>query len=82
MQQHATEKSALIPTPLQTGVAVDMIGVHKWFGDFHVLRDINLRVSKRRIVSELGTDRRPCPLHQPAGNSSRASSLISQLRMM
>jgi general L-amino acid transport system ATP-binding protein len=36
---------------LQTDVAVDMIGVHKWFGDFHVLRDINLRVRKgERIV--------------------------------
>jgi general L-amino acid transport system ATP-binding protein len=39
------------PTPLNTDVAVDMIGVHKWYGDFHVLRDINLRVGKReRIV--------------------------------
>jgi general L-amino acid transport system ATP-binding protein len=28
-----------------------MIGVHKWYGDFHVLRDINLRVNKsERIV--------------------------------
>ncbi|MBN8937607.1 MAG: amino acid ABC transporter ATP-binding protein [Rhizobiales bacterium] len=28
-----------------------MIGVHKWYGDFHVLRDINLRVAKgERIV--------------------------------
>ena len=27
------------------------IGVHKWFGDFHVLRDINLRVTRgERIV--------------------------------
>ncbi len=24
--------------------AIEMIGVHKWFGDFHVLRDINLQV--------------------------------------
>jgi general L-amino acid transport system ATP-binding protein len=31
--------------------AVEMIGVHKWFGDFHVLRDINLRVDRgERIV--------------------------------
>jgi general L-amino acid transport system ATP-binding protein len=37
--------------PLASDVAVDMIGVHKWFGDFHVLRDINLRVTKgERIV--------------------------------
>jgi len=31
--------------------AVEMIGVHKWFGDFHVLRDINLKVERgERIV--------------------------------
>ncbi len=31
--------------------AVEMIGVNKWFGDFHVLRDINLKVMKgERIV--------------------------------
>src|SRR5690242_14041601 len=45
------EQDALKPAPLRTGVAVDMIGVHKWYGDFHVLRDINLRVTKsERIV--------------------------------
>src|SRR4051812_49458052 len=39
------------PPPLKTDVAVDLIGVHKWYGDFHVLRDINLRVTKsERIV--------------------------------
>jgi general L-amino acid transport system ATP-binding protein len=32
-------------------VAVDMIGVNKWYADFHVLKDINLRVMKgERIV--------------------------------
>jgi general L-amino acid transport system ATP-binding protein len=42
---------ALKPAPLKTGVAVEMIGVHKWYGEFHVLRDINLRVTKgERIV--------------------------------
>jgi general L-amino acid transport system ATP-binding protein len=31
--------------------AVEMAGVHKWYGDFHVLRDINLMVERReRIV--------------------------------
>ncbi|MHB1102238.1 MAG: amino acid ABC transporter ATP-binding protein [Devosia sp.] len=34
-----------------TDVAIDIVGLHKWFGDFHVLRDINLRVmSGERIV--------------------------------
>jgi general L-amino acid transport system ATP-binding protein len=46
-----SSNSKLKPAPLKTGVAVDMIGVHKWYGDFHVLRDINLRVTKsERIV--------------------------------
>src|SRR5258708_17859176 len=36
---------------LKTDVAVEMVGVHKWYGEFHVLRDINLRVTKgERIV--------------------------------
>ena len=31
--------------------AVQMIGVHKWYGEFHVLKDINLNVNKgERIV--------------------------------
>ena len=51
MQQHATEIDGIKPAPLRTDVAVDMIGVHKWFGEFHVLRDINLRVTgSERIV--------------------------------
>ncbi len=34
-----------------TDVAIDVIGMHKWYGDFHVLRDINLRVMRgERIV--------------------------------
>jgi general L-amino acid transport system ATP-binding protein len=32
-------------------IAVDMIGVHKWFGEFHVLKDIDLRVERgQRVV--------------------------------
>jgi general L-amino acid transport system ATP-binding protein len=35
----------------QTDVAIDVIDMHKWFGDFHVLRDINLKVMRgERIV--------------------------------
>jgi general L-amino acid transport system ATP-binding protein len=45
------EPAALKPAPLRTDVAVELNGVHKWFGEFHVLRDINLRVTKgERIV--------------------------------
>src|SRR5215204_2970997 len=43
--------SRLKPAPLKTDVAVELVGVHKWYGDFHVLRDINLHVTKgERIV--------------------------------
>jgi len=32
-------------------VAVDIVDMHKWYGDFHVLRDINLKVMRgERIV--------------------------------
>ena len=41
----------LKPTQLATAVAVELIGVNKWFGEFHVLRDINLKVmGGERIV--------------------------------
>jgi len=39
------------PTQLTTPIAVEIIGMNKWYGDFHVLRDINLRVKGgERIV--------------------------------
>lgn len=39
------------PTRLQTPIAVDIIKMNKWYGDFHVLRDIDLKVSGgERIV--------------------------------
>src|SRR5262247_4384766 len=34
-----------------TDVAIDIVSMHKWYGEFHVLRDINLRVMRgERIV--------------------------------
>ncbi len=41
------------PTPMQVSdeIAVELSGVNKWFGEFHVLRDINLTVrTGERIV--------------------------------
>ena len=39
------------PTQLTNEVAVEIVGMNKWYGDFHVLRDINLRVTGgERIV--------------------------------
>jgi general L-amino acid transport system ATP-binding protein len=41
----------LKPTQLATAVAVELVDVNKWYGDFHVLRDINLKVmGGERIV--------------------------------
>lgn len=42
--------TALATAP-ETETAVEMIGVNKWFGEFHVLRDVNLSVKRgERIV--------------------------------
>lgn len=38
-------------TVSDTDIAIDIVDMHKWYGDFHVLRDINLRVMRgERIV--------------------------------
>ena len=43
--------SLLKPGRLRTETAVELIELNKWFGDFHVLRDINLKVrGGERIV--------------------------------
>ena len=48
---NAANSAPLKPTRLNSPVAVDIIGVNKWYGDFHVLRDINLSVmGGERIV--------------------------------
>ena len=36
----------LKPTPLKNEEAVQLVGVHKWYGEFHVLRDVNLNVRR------------------------------------
>ena len=48
MQQPVDPSSSAKPP---TDVAVEVVGLHKWYGDFHVLRDINLKVARgERIV--------------------------------
>jgi general L-amino acid transport system ATP-binding protein len=42
----SSRPSALKQTALNTETAVEMIAVNKWYGEFHVLRDINLKVSR------------------------------------
>jgi general L-amino acid transport system ATP-binding protein len=44
-------KRAMAEAAPDAPIAVEMTGVHKWFGQFHVLKDINLRVLRgERIV--------------------------------
>jgi general L-amino acid transport system ATP-binding protein len=39
------------PSSVPSETAVELAGVHKWYGEFHVLKDINLRVLRgERIV--------------------------------
>ena len=48
MQQRGDQ---LNPVDRLAEIAVEVIGLHKWYGDFHVLRDINLKVARgERIV--------------------------------
>ena len=38
-------------TVSETDVAIEIVDMSKWYGDFHVLRDINLKVMQgERIV--------------------------------
>ncbi len=46
-----TDIPATRTTASQTDVAIEILGMHKWYGAFHVLRDINLKVMNgERIV--------------------------------
>jgi general L-amino acid transport system ATP-binding protein len=40
------------PTQVSSAVAIEIVGMHKWFGDFHVLRDINvsIRLGERIVI--------------------------------
>ncbi|MBP2471080.1 ABC-type histidine transport system ATPase subunit [Sinorhizobium meliloti] len=35
--------------PSATDVAIEITNMNKWYGDFHVLRDINLRVGLEKV---------------------------------
>jgi general L-amino acid transport system ATP-binding protein len=46
-----TQKSEKTKRSLETDAIIEIIEMHKWYGDFHVLRDINLTIKKQeRIV--------------------------------
>jgi len=46
-----SSSAALKPASLKTDTAIRMVDVNKWYGEFHVLRDINLNIGKgERVV--------------------------------
>src|SRR5271165_4079137 len=46
-----TERADFSRTEPLPDIAVEVVGLNKWYGEFHVLRDINLKVSRgERIV--------------------------------
>jgi len=48
---NASTNAATVAAANDDQPAIDIIGMHKWYGDFHVLKNINLRVaSGERIV--------------------------------
>ena len=48
MEDRSSQSSAGLPP---SDVAVEIAGLHKWYGSFHVLRDINLQVARgERVV--------------------------------
>jgi len=46
--------ASMKPTPLQTATAVEMVGVNKWYGEFHVLKDVNLKVTRGEKIVVCG----------------------------
>ena len=44
-------QAAAVAPQASNALAVEIVDMHKWYGEFHVLRDINLAVERReRIV--------------------------------
>src|SRR5690606_11958086 len=55
MTEAATSTVVRADAPLGGQKIIEMEGVNKWFGDFHVLRDIHLSVNKGEVVVVIGT---------------------------
>ncbi|MCY4310304.1 MAG: ATP-binding cassette domain-containing protein, partial [Rhodospirillaceae bacterium] len=46
-----TAEARVLDSAIQDEVVIQIIGMHKWYGSFHVLKDINLTVYRgERIV--------------------------------
>ena len=50
-QRDDDRRPAKSSSPRDAETAVEIVGMNKWYGEFHVLRDINLKVMRgERIV--------------------------------
>jgi glutamate transport system ATP-binding protein len=48
------EASSVVEPPVGSGPLVEIDGVNKWFGDLHVLKDINLDVARGEVIVVIG----------------------------
>jgi general L-amino acid transport system ATP-binding protein len=48
------EAAAPVSSAVTDGAVIELQGVHKWYGDFHVLRDINMQVGRGEKVVVCG----------------------------
>ncbi len=48
------EESSVVDPPADSGPLVKLAAVNKWFGDLHVLRDINLDVARGEVIVVIG----------------------------
>ena len=69
-----TAEEAVSDTPMmtvsETDVAIEINHMNKWYGDFHVLKDINLRVMRGERIVVAGPS--------GSGKSSLINLLINQ----
>ena len=47
---HVSENTQSAATPAQGDVIIDIQGLNKWYGQFHVLKDITLQVRRQEKV--------------------------------
>src|SRR5262245_15924098 len=48
------EASSVVDPHADSGPLVELADVNKWFGDLHVLRDINLDVARGEVIVVIG----------------------------
>ncbi len=61
-QVQSSAAGAAIQSEVVPDVAIELIGVNKWYGQFHVLKDIHLKVKRASASSSAD---RPDPASRP-----------------